>query len=85
MNLEKEIFKINERNRKVELDKKWEISITRKVLIIILTYFIIVLFFYYSWLGKPFINAIVPTIWFFLSTFSMSFFRKLWLKYIYKE
>lgn len=85
MNLEKQIEKIISRNKKVEIDKKWETSFTRKFLISILTYFVIVLFFFYSWLWKPFVNAIVPTIWFLLSTFSMNFFKQIWLKYIYKE
>lgn len=30
-NLEKEIEEIRKRNKKVELDKKWETSITRKI------------------------------------------------------
>ena len=38
MNLEKEILEIKERNKKVELDKTWETSKTRKICIIILTY-----------------------------------------------
>jgi len=48
MNIEQEILKIIERNKKVELDKKWETSFTRKILIAVLTYFVIVLFFYIS-------------------------------------
>ena len=37
-NLEKEIENIKERNKKVELDKSWETSWTRKICIMILTY-----------------------------------------------
>ena len=36
--LENEIVKIKERNKKVELDKAWETSWTRKMCIGILTY-----------------------------------------------
>jgi hypothetical protein len=46
--LENDILKIKERNTKVELDKGWETSWTRKLCIAILTYFVIVLFFYFS-------------------------------------
>lgn len=81
MNIEQEVLKIIERNKKVELDKKWETSFTRKILIAVLTYFVIVLFFYISWLWNPFINAIVPTIGFLLSTLTMWLFKTIWLKY----
>ena len=38
MNLEKEIKQIKDRNKRVELDKSWETSWTRKLTIMILTY-----------------------------------------------
>ena len=40
-NLEKEIENIKERNKKVELDKSWETSWTRKICIMILTYIVV--------------------------------------------
>lgn len=58
-----EIDTIKERNKKVELDKAWETSICRKVIIAILTYFMMVLVFYF--LNKQqsiFVSAIVPTL-----------------------
>jgi len=36
--LEKEIQLIKERNKRVELDKAWEISILRETLLIVFTY-----------------------------------------------
>lgn len=84
-NILEEIEKIKKRNKKVEIDKAWETSLYRKIIISILTYFVIVLFFYFSDLPKPFINAIVPTIWFLLSTLSIQYFKKIWIKYIYKK
>lgn len=83
--LEQEINKIKERNFRVETDKAWETSLFRKLIIAILTYVIIVLFFYFADLPNPFINAIVPTIGFLLSTSSLSIFKKLWIKYWYKR
>ena len=38
--LEQEISKIKERNKRVELDKKWETSWTRRLCICILTYIV---------------------------------------------
>ena len=78
--LTKEIEKIKARNARVELEKAWETSLFRKILIAILTYFVIVLFFVFAHLPKPFLNAIVPTIGFLLSTLSLSFFKKIWMK-----
>ena len=85
MNIEKEIKSIKERNNKVEIDKAWETSYFRKIVIALLTYFVIVLFFHFAWLDKPFINAIVPTMWFLLSTLSIWFFKGIWIKNIYKK
>jgi hypothetical protein len=78
--IKKDIQDIKERNSKVEADKAWEISLFRKCLISILTYIVIVLFFFFASLPKPFINAIVPTLGFLLSTLSVSYFKKIWIK-----
>jgi len=77
--------KIKERNKRVEADKAWETSVSRKVLIAVLTYFVIVLFFYFAGLPKPFVNSIVPALAFVLSTTTLSAFKKIWLKKVYKS
>ena len=87
-NLEKiqqELAEIKLRNKKVEMDKAWETSLFRKILIAILTYLVIVLFFYIAKLPKPFINAIVPTIGFLLSTLTVPLFKKYWIKKFYHK
>jgi len=78
--IQKDIEGIKERNARVELDKAWETSLFRKVLIAILTYIVIVLFFAFVKLPKPFLSAIVPTVAFVLSTASIPFFKRLWIK-----
>jgi peptidoglycan/LPS O-acetylase OafA/YrhL len=78
--LKKEINEIQARNERVEMDKAWETSWTRKLLILILTYLVIVIFFFVSKLDNPFVNAIVPTIGFFLSTVSVPVVKKWWVK-----
>ena len=85
MNIEKEIELIKKRNKKVEIDKTWELSLTRKFIIFLFTYIIIVLFFYIAQLSKPFINALVPSLAFILSTLTMPFFKKLWLRNNYNK
>ncbi len=44
--LKKEIENIKQRNKKVELDKKWETSWTRKICIMILTYIVVITYSY---------------------------------------
>ncbi|MFC1696889.1 hypothetical protein ACFL1H_01025 [Nanoarchaeota archaeon] len=81
MSLEKEIIEIKKRNKKVELDKAWETSLTRKLIIAVLTYFVIVIFFYFANLPNPFVNAIVPALAFVLSTLTMPIFKNIWMKF----
>jgi hypothetical protein len=83
-NIEDEIKQIHERNKRVELDKAWETSFFRKIVIIVLTYFVVVLFFVFAGLPNPLVNAVVPTLGFILSTLSLSLFKKIWLKHIRK-
>jgi len=78
--IKKDIQEIKERNVRVEIDKAWETSLFRKVLVAVLTYIVIVLFFFFAGLPKPFLNAFIPTIAFILSTLSISYFKKLWIK-----
>ena len=79
-NLEKEISQIKERNARVESDKAWETSWTRKLIIFILTYIFMVIFFFIAGLPKPFINSFIPSIAFILSTLTMQIFKQLWLR-----
>jgi hypothetical protein len=80
-NLEKELRKIKSRNQRVEDDKAWETSITRKVLIGVLTYIVIAVFLWSANIQDPWLNAIIPAVAFVLSTLTLPFFKNLWLKY----
>jgi len=82
---EKEIELIKKRNKKVEADKAWETSWTRRGLIAIITYFTIVSFFIVAGLPNAFVNAIVPTLGFLLSTIGLGIFKKVWLEQIYEK
>ncbi|MFA6552776.1 MAG: hypothetical protein WCT19_04750 [Candidatus Paceibacterota bacterium] len=83
--LQLEIESIKKRNKRVEADKAWETSWTRKIVISLLTYIVIVVFFYFAQLPKPFINAIVPSLAFILSTLTISFFKRQWLNKSFKK
>lgn len=79
--LENEIAKIKERNKRVELDKAWETSWTRKICICILTYIVVVI---YSYLinknNNIWLSSLVPVIGFTLSTVSLNLVRTVWEK-----
>ena len=79
--LNNEIEKIKQRNKKVELDKKWETCWTRRICICILTYIVVII---YSYLIRNFDNiflsSLVPVIGFTLSTLSLKIVRKIWEK-----
>ena len=79
MNIEKEIESIKERNKRVEQDKAWETSWTRRICIMILTYIVVVV---YSYVIKEysniFLSSLVPVIGFTLSTLSVRLVRKIW-------
>lgn len=83
--LEKEINAIKERNKRVETEKMWETSWTRRFFISLLTYFVISTFFLFAGVANPFVNAIVPAVAFILSTASLSILKDLWLKYTSKK
>ena len=79
MKIENEIKKIKERNKRVELDKAWETSWTRRICICVLTYIVVVI---YSYIvrnyDKIFLSSLVPVIGFTLSTLSLKYIRKIW-------
>lgn len=82
--LEKEIELIKQRNKRVETEKTWETSWTRRIVVVILTYLVISIFFLFAGISQPFTNAIVPALAFVLSTASVPIFKNLWLRYINK-
>ena len=82
--LELKINKIEERNRKVEYYKAWETSYFRRFLLILFTYLAIGFYLQAVNIESPWLNAIVPSVAFMLSTLTLPFFRSLWLKYLNK-
>lgn len=82
---QKEIAKIKERNARVEMDKAWETSYTRRVLLTIFTYLAIGLYLNAVNIPNPWINAVVPAVGFMLSTLTLPFFKGIWIKYSYKN
>jgi len=69
---------IEERNRRVSAEKGWETSTTRKVSILLTTYVAMCILFASLGNDQPLLNAIVPTLGFFLSTLSLPLVREQW-------
>ena len=81
--LAQELALIQKRNKRVEANKAWELSWTRRLLVGILTYVVIACFFLSLSLPQPFVNAIIPTMGFLLSTLSIGLVKQLWIHKVY--
>ncbi len=79
--LEEEVQKLKERNSRVEADKAWETSYTRRTLLVVFTYLSIGFYLQAISVPQPWLNAIVPAVAFMLSTLTLPLFKRLWLKY----
>lgn len=78
--LEERVEKIEKRNTSVEVDKAWETSWTRRLLLTLFTYLAIALYLWVIEIERPWLNAVVPAIGFMLSTLTMPFFKKVWVR-----
>ncbi len=78
MDIEKEIETIKSRNKKVENDKAWETSWTRRIFIAVATYIVAILWLILIEESIPLLKACVPMGGYILSTLSLSFVKKQW-------
>mgnify|MGYP003388683015 FL=1 len=82
-NLEDRIARIEARNHKVTIDKKWETSWTRRLFISLITYiFAGVIFIWVIPNREWYLAAIVPVTGYILSTLGLPWVRKIWQKYL---
>lgn len=78
--LEKQILEINARNSRVEIEKAWETSKTRALLISALTYIVISLLMWSIGVSDPLMNALIPSCAFIVSTLSLPYAKARWKK-----
>ena len=76
--LEDRINDIEKRNARVELDKRWETSWTRRIAIAILTYIVVWAYLAFVIHIDPWLNALVPVVGFLLSTLALRWIKKIW-------
>ena len=67
------------RNARVEAEKAWEVSLTRRITILAITYVTATLFLYLSGNPRFFLHALVPTGGYLLSTLSLPWLKKRWM------
>lgn len=79
-NLEQRVLEIEERNKRVEQDKAWEISWVRRISVTALTYAVVAAYLVAINNSAPFANAFVPATGYLLSTLVLSKIRNFWQK-----
>jgi hypothetical protein len=77
--LEERISLLESRNTRVEADKAWETSWTRRIAIAGLTYAVVVAYLAFVIKIDPWLNALVPVVGFLLSTLTVSYLKKNWI------
>lgn len=78
--IEGDIAALKDRNSRVESDKAWETSNFRVASITGLTYIIAAVFLFLLGVPNFWLSALVPTLGFFLSTQSLPFIKKWWVR-----
>lgn len=77
--LEVAVQDIQFRNSRVEGDKAWETSLTRTGFISVITYICTSIVFYLIGVEDYLLNALIPTVGYFLSTQSLPILKSWWL------
>ena len=79
-----EIAALKERNRRVEAEKAWETSGFRSFCIAVATYIVASLVLYVIGVKDFFLNALIPTIGYYLSTQSFPLLKRWWIRKFFK-
>ncbi|MBI2636510.1 hypothetical protein HYW84_04280 [Candidatus Peregrinibacteria bacterium] len=79
--VEEKIQALIERNRRVEIDKAWETSFTRRVFIAVVTYSAAALLFWSAGLPTPLLQALIPSAAYFISTLSLPWVKRWWSRF----
>jgi hypothetical protein len=83
--LQTELEAIKDRNARVEADKAWETSWTRRLFIALITYCVAALYMSFAGLSPAFLGAFIPTGGYLLSTLSIPHIRRIWQQKAYKR
>lgn len=78
--IQRRLDAIEYRNKRVEADKRWETSYTRRALLFAFTYIALGLYMWVIGVSQPWLNAIIPSIGFLLSTLTLPYIKEQWVK-----
>jgi uncharacterized membrane protein YoaK (UPF0700 family) len=78
----REIELLKTRNQRVEADKAWEVSWSRRLLIALITFIVASIWLRVIEENNVFFKAVVPTAGYLLSTISIPFIKKFWINKI---
>lgn len=77
---ESRLTHIESRNKRVELDKAWETSWTRRLLLTLFTYLALGIYMWTIDIPRPWQSSIVPAVGFMISTLTMPWFKRKWIE-----
>lgn len=72
------------RNRRVEIEKAWEVSAFRRITIALGTYFAVSLYLCFLGIDMAWLHAVVPVAGFLLGTMTLGALRVLWVNTLYR-
>ena len=78
--MEKDVEVIKARNLRVEADKAWETSGIRIFSIVVITYIIAAFVMHVIGVKNFMLNALIPTLGYYLSTQSLPFIKRWWVR-----
>ncbi len=78
--IETRLEAIEARNQRVEADKAWEVSWVRRLLIIVITYVVAGLVLLHIHAEEAWLNAVIPTCGYLLSTLSLPPIKAFWIR-----
>lgn len=76
---------VEERNIRVDHNKAWETSWTRRLTIAVMTYIFAVILLYVIGADYPFLGAMVPMYGYLMANLSLPIIKNMWTEWIYDE
>lgn len=80
MTIEQDIADIKNRNERVEKDKAWEVSKTRRFCIASITYLVAAYYMRTLGVNEYYLHAFVPTGGYLLSTLALPVIKRIWTR-----
>ncbi len=78
--LKREIEVIKKYHKSIELERLWEVSLTKRITHFILAYSIISFLFVIIGIDRPLVKAIIPSLVYFLVSASIEIIKKWWIE-----